>query len=178
MNKVFVFFVEPAAYTIDLINNVHIPKKIGYAFIKSSSYYKDQQLDYDSLEKMSFLQKINFIVNVFKKKSLIIVNGYNNYVFIFIWMLNLFSKKKIYIGIESDTQLKTGVPLLKSIIKTLYLKTIFKSKFVIGLAGGTKAHFDLFLRYAMKRRNIFLLPMVVNNSFYYRKKKYIINLAF
>ena len=178
MNNVFVFFVEPASYTIDLINNVHIPKKIGYAFIKSSSYYKEQQSDSDSLEKMSFSQKINFIVNVFKKNSLIIVNGYNNYVFIFTWMLNLFSKKKKYIGVESDTQLKSDVPLLKSLIKTLFLKTIFKSKYVIGLAGGTKTHFDLFLRYGMKRRNIFLLPMVVNNSFYYRKKKYMINKKF
>ena len=178
MNKVFVFFVEPASYTIDLINNVHIPKKIGYAFIKSSSYYKDQQSDSDYLEKMSLLQKINFIVNVFKKKNFIIVNGYNNYVFIFIWMLNLFSKKKKYIGIESDTQLKSDVHLSKSIIKTLFLKTIFKSKYVIGLAGGTKTHFDLFLKYAMKRRNIFLLPMVVNNSFFYRKNKYKINKKF
>ena len=69
MNNVFVFFVEPASYTIDLINNIHIPKNIGYAFIKSSSYYKEQQSDSDSLEKMSFLQKINFIVDVFKKKE-------------------------------------------------------------------------------------------------------------
>ena len=82
MNNVFVFFVEPASYTIDLINNVHIPKKIDM-LIKSSSYYKEQQSDSDSLEKMSFSQKINFIVNVFKENSLIIVNGYNNYVFIF-----------------------------------------------------------------------------------------------
>ena len=41
MNNVFVFFVEPASYTIDLINNVHIPKKIGYAFINSSSIIKN-----------------------------------------------------------------------------------------------------------------------------------------
>ena len=84
--------------------------KIGYAFINSSSYYKEKQSDTDSLEKMSFSQKINFIVNVFKKNSLIIVNGYNNYVFIFTWVLNLFSKKKKYIGVESDTQLKSDVP--------------------------------------------------------------------
>ena len=66
-----------------------------------------------------------------------------------------FFKKKKYIGVESDTQLKSDVPLLKSLIKTLFLKTIFKSKYVIGLAGGTKTHFDLFLRYGMKEETFF-----------------------
>jgi len=75
MNNIFVFFVEPASYTIDLINNVHIPRKIGYAFIKSSSYYKEQQSDSDSLEKMSISKKNNIKEKNNKKNSLIIVNG-------------------------------------------------------------------------------------------------------
>ena len=88
---------------------------------------------------------------------MIIVNGYNNYVFIFIWMLNIFSKKKKYIGIESDTQLKSDVPLLKSLIKTLFLKTIFKSNYVIGLAGGTKTHFDLFYKIWNEKKKYFFV---------------------
>ena len=176
--KIFVFFVEPASYTIDLINNVHRKKKIKYCFIKSSSYYMKEKYNFLSLDKMEFLKRIFYVVNVWKENNLIIVNGYNNYVFLLLWILNFFSKRKKNIGIESDTQYKPKVALGKSILKTLFLKTVFKSNYVIGLAGGTKTHFDLFYNYGMKKENILLLPMVVNNSYFLRKNNYNVNKKF
>ena len=70
MNNVFVFFVEPASYTIDLINNVHIPKKIGYAFINSSSYYKEQ-FDFKNQPKGVYIMKIYTELGVFSKRVII-----------------------------------------------------------------------------------------------------------
>ena len=38
--RIFCYFVEPAAYTLDLVANVYDRKNISYAFIKSVSLAK------------------------------------------------------------------------------------------------------------------------------------------
>ena len=91
------------------------------------------------------------------------MNGYNNYPFILTFILNLLSSKKKYLAIDSDTQLSFPGNLLKRFFKWIYLSIIFRSKYVIGFAGGSDTHKDLFRYYGMQEDRIFLMPMVVDN---------------
>ena len=183
--NVFTYFVEPASYTIDLINNVYnklnletehqgiLGKKImlRYAFIQQFSKARSKvNIDsYEFLSKKSLLSKFFFIYNVFRNNDLIIINGYNNYCFILTFLFNFFSFNKRYIGIETHTQLKTKQStFIKKIIKKIYLNVIFRSKYVYGLSGGSYSHQDLFHEYGMDKQNIFLLPMVVDNNKFYK----------
>ena len=163
--KVFCYFVEPASYTLDLASNIYDKSKIDYCFIKSNTLVKsDRRSKKIFLDNLSFMLKLNFLISTYRNNDLIIVNGYNNYPFIMTLILNVFSFNKIYIATESDTQLSLPKNLLKCFIKWLYLAIIFRSKYVLGFAGGSKTHKDLFRHYGMKENRIFLMPMMVDNS--------------
>ena len=172
MIKVFTYFVEPASYTLDLIKNIHSKLGITYIFIKNMSEAKSiTSLDNNkSLSEKLFFSKIIFVYNIWKNNNLIVVNGYNNYPFILTFIFNIFSFNKKHIAIESDTQLKIPKNILKRIIKNIYLNIIFRNKYVLGFAGGSKTHKDLFLHYGMKVERIFLIPMMIDNQKYYQEE--------
>ena len=172
--KVFCYFVEPASYTVDLSENIHLQNGIDFAFIKDKSVAKSiKKVDgFVYLSKMSIFGRLRYIYDVCKKYDLIIINGYNNYVFILTFIgffLNISSNK--YIGIESDTQLRIPSNNLKRIIKYIYLKFIFSNNFILGFAGGSKTHKELFRYYGMSEGNIFLMPMMVDNNKFFNKSK-------
>jgi len=171
--KVFTYFVEPAAYTIDLIENVYSKQSIKYAFIKNKTEAKTNKFfpGQNFLSNFSLFQKIMFIYSIRKKNNFIIINGYNNYVFILTFLFNFFSVKRKYIAIESDTQLKIPKNIIKSIIKYLYLSLVFKNQYTLGFSGGSKTHKDLFRYYGMKEERIFMMPMIVDNNKYYVDNK-------
>ena len=170
--RVFCYFVEPASYTLDLAANVYDKKKIDYCFIKSNSLVKSSsQTTKDFLESKSLISKIGYVINVFKNNDFIIVNGYNNYPFILSFILNKFSVKKRYIATESDTQLTVPTNFIKRLIKWIYLSIIFKNRHVLGFAGGTSSHKDLFRHYGMKEDKIFLMPLMVDNAKFYCQNK-------
>jgi len=175
--KVFCFFVEPASYTLDLALNVYDKNKIDYCFIKSNTLVvSDSKLNKDFLDKKSWISRFSCLLNCFKNNDFIIINGYNNYPFILTFIFNFFSIKKRYIATDSDTQLVIPNNLLKRFVKWLYLSIIFKNKYVLGFAGGSNSHKDLFRHYGMKEDRIFLMPMMVDNSKFYADKKMIPNL--
>jgi len=171
--KVFTYFVEPASYTIDLIVNVHSKQGIGHAFINSKSEAITNEFLSSPifLSNLSLIQKIKFIRSTRIKNDFVIINGYNNYVFILTFLFNIFSINKKNIAVESDTQLKIPNNIIKQIIKYIYLNVIFRNKYVLGFAGGTKTHKDLFRNYGMKEERIFMIPMMVNNKKYYHENK-------
>ena len=171
--KVFTYFVEPASYTIDLIVNVHSKQGIGHAFINSKSEAITNEFLSSPifLSNLSLIQKIKFIRSTRIKNDFVIINGYNNYVFILTFLFNIFSINKKNIAVESDTQLKIPNNIIKQIIKYIYLNVIFRNKYVLGFAGGTKTHKDLFIHYGMKEERIFMIPMMVNNKKYYHENK-------
>jgi glycosyltransferase involved in cell wall biosynthesis len=171
--KVFTYFVEPASYTLDLIKNIHSQLGIPYIFIKNKSEAKSvTSLDnQEYLSEKLFFSKLIFIFNIWKNNNLIIVNGYNNYPFILTFVFNFFSFKNRYIATESDTQLKIPENILKRIIKSVYLKIIFRNKYVLGFAGGSKSHKELFRYYGMIEDRIFLMPMMVDNKKFYCDNK-------
>ena len=168
--KIYCFFTEPASYTLDLIKHVYSPMNIDFCFLKSVSEAKSSVItdSYVFLDRTSFFYRLKHIFNVLNEHDLVIFNSYNNYIFILSIILKIFGFKKIKIAIESDTQLL--IPNnIKRIIKKIYLSYIFKKKYVYGLAAGNYTHKDLFRFYGMKEKNIFLMPLMVNNFKFYPK---------
>ena len=166
--KVFCFFVEPASYTLDLALNIYDKNKIDYCFIKSNTLVvSDSKSNKDFLGKKSWISRFNYVLNCFKNNDFIIINGYNNYPFIFTFIFNFFSVKKRYIATDSDTQLVIPNNPLKRFVKWLYLSVIFQNKYVLGFAGGSNSHKELFMCYGMKEDRIFLMPMMVDSKKFY-----------
>ncbi|MBC8266074.1 MAG: glycosyltransferase family 4 protein [Flavobacteriales bacterium] len=170
--KVFAYFVEPASYSIDLIRNIHQEKSILFCFIKGKTKAKSSEnIDAIYLSELSNFAKIRFVFNIWKSNDLIIVNGYNNYVFIFTFLFNLLSFRKRFLATESDTKLRVPRNAFRRLFKSIYLSIIFQNKSVLGFAGGSKTHKDLFRHYGMAEKRIFLMPMVVDNQKYYHIHK-------
>jgi glycosyltransferase involved in cell wall biosynthesis len=170
--RIFCYFVEPASYTLDLVTNVYDKKYINYAFIKSVSLVEAPLTSsMIFLDKLSWISRIRFVIKTFRNNDLIIVNGYNNYPFILTFILNVFLFKKKYIATESDTQLSIPKNPLKRLLKWMYLSIIFRNKYVLGLAGGSKSHKELFRCYGMVEDRIFLMPMMVDNKKFYCDNK-------
>jgi len=170
--KVFTYFVEPARYTINLAHNVHKRNNIDYCFIKSTTYVENKYINNKIfLDKLSFLARINLIFKIFNQNDFIIVNGYNNYVFLLNFFLNILSIKKKFIAIESDSQYTIKRNILLRFIKWIYLNIIFRNKYILGFPGGSNNHKKLFYSYGMNKKRIFLMPMMVNNSNFFLKHK-------
>ena len=157
--KVFCYFVEPAAYTLDLATKVYDKNNIDYAFLYSYSLAASLLTSSKVfLDKLNWISRIRFVIKTFRNNDLIIVNGYNNYPFVLTFILNVFSFTKKHIAIESDTQLSIPKNLLKRCLKWLYLSIVFQNKYVLGFAGGSASHKELFRHYGMVENHIFLMP--------------------
>ena len=170
--KAFCYFVEPASYTLDLAVNIYDKNKIDYCFINSKTLVKsDAKSSKQFLDQKSFLSRLRFVWNTFRNNDLIIVNGYNNYPFILTFLFNLLSKNKRYIASDSDSQLSIPNNLVKRFVKWLYLSIIFKNNHVLGFAGGSNSHKDLFRYYGMNDERIFLIPLMVDNKKFLQKNK-------
>jgi len=170
--KIFCYFIEPASYTLDIARNIHDKKRINYCFVRSTTLASsDSRSKKTFLDKLSFFKKIMFIFSQFRKNNFIIINGYNNYPFVITFLLNFFFSNKIFIAIDSDTQLSFPKNLLKRFVKWLYLSVIFRSEYVLGFAGGNYSHKDLFRYYGMTEDRIFLMPMMVDNSKFHQEDK-------
>ena len=165
--NVHTLFVEPANYTQDLIENVYQKLGITYSFLNSNSIATDNTAVITSAEhlfdKNNLWNNIKFLWNCSLKNDLVIVNGYNHFAFIFMWLFSLINSCNI--GIESDTPYKAKTGII-GVVKKMYLNIIFSNKKILGLPGGTLLHRDLFLKYGMPEKRIFFLPMMVNNDKY------------
>jgi glycosyltransferase involved in cell wall biosynthesis len=160
--NVYAILVEPASYTIDRNKAVYDPLGIDYCYLKSSSLASDLGNDAICLENYSFFKKIKFIRTTLNQNDIVIMNGYVHFEFIILLVLNLFFRKKI--GVDSDTQFSQPKNILKRWIKFIYLNFIFKRKNLYGLAGGTKNHYDLFIKFGMPKSHVYLMPMIVDNK--------------
>jgi glycosyltransferase involved in cell wall biosynthesis len=170
--KVFCYFVEPAQYVLDLTTNVYDKNSIDYCFINSESLVKpSEEMQNIFLDKLPFISRLRILASNYNNHDLIIVNGYNNYPFLLTFILNIFSCNKKYIAIESDTQLMIPHNPLKRFFKWIYLSIIFRNKYLLGFAGGSNSHQELFKYYGMRKNRIFLMPMMVDNLKFYQDNK-------
>ena len=170
--RIFCYFVEPASYTLDMARNIHDKNQIDYCFIKSETLaVSNSSSNKVFLDRLSFFRKLKYLLSQFKRSNLIIIHGYNNYPFIITFLLNLFSLRKRFIATDSDTQLSIPKNLLKRLLKWAYLSLVFRNKYVLGFAGGSKTHKELFRYYGMIEDRIFLMPMMVDNKKFYCNNK-------
>lgn len=165
MKKVFAILHEPASYTVDRNRAVYDKMGIRYCYINSSSLAKaNYKATEDVLMKMTLKQRFVKLKNILKDNDIIIMNGYTGGIFLMLFFLNIFYRKTI--GIDSDTQLNIPAKSIKKFVKSIYLRTVFSNKRIYGLPGGTGSHTDLFRHYGMPDNHIFLMPMMVDNSYF------------
>ncbi len=167
MLKIFTFFIEPSSYTSELISHVHKNLGIDYIFLNSTSHAKVKNTSHiDTMVAMSLVDQIKFVFSVFKNYKMIIFNGYDRWQFLLLFILNLFSKRKRVIAIDSDTRYRKRSGF-KGLVKKTYLNIIFSKPYIFGFAGGNYSHKDLFRKFGMSEENIFLMPMMVNNTYFF-----------
>jgi len=164
--KIFAFLMEPANYTLDLIEHVYQPRGIQYQFIHAQSLAS--QHGTEALVSLSLSQLLKHIFGILKENDAIILNGYTGRIPLMVILLNtLFFKKPM--AIESDTELQIPQGMLKRALKWCYLHFLFTRSYCFGFAGGNYGHKELFRHYGMSEERIRLAPMMVNNALYTRE---------
>lgn len=166
--NIIVYFVEPAQYTLDLIKNVH--DKIGakYRFLKSTST-ASREIE-NALRTQSFFSQIRILYKDFLSSDFIIFNGFYKRELWFFVFLNLFSRNKVQIGLESDTLLNIPKNTFKKSLKRFFLSFLFRKDFMYGFPGGFGSHTYLFKYYGMMDNKIITFPMVIDNSKFQKKE--------
>lgn len=166
--NIIVYFVEPAQYTLDLIKNVH--DKIGakYRFLQSKSTASTEKQI--AVRTQSFSSQIRILYEDFRNSDFIIFNGFYNRELWFFVFLNLFTRNKVQIGLESDTLLNIPKNTFKKSLKRFFLSFLFRKDFMYGFPGGFGSHTNLFKYYGMMDNKIITFPMVIDNSKFQKKE--------
>lgn len=166
MKRVFAILHEPASYTLDRNAAVYDPMGIGYCYMHSTSQAKasDDCEEAEGLAALSLPALVKRLRNVLAGNDVIIMNGYTGRTFVLLFLLNLWYGRSI--GLDSDTQLRVPSNPIKRLIKSVYLKSVFRNIHIFGLPGGTHTHKDLFRHYGMPESRICLMPMMVNNALF------------
>lgn len=162
--KVFALLYEPANYTIDRNRAVYEPLGIKWAYLYGQSFAQREGERVESVAAASLWQRLRFAWKTLRSNDVVILNGYSNSTNILFFLLNFVLRRPI--GIDSDTPLSIPSNRVARAVKSMYLHLLFPQKWCYGLAGGTKAHKDLFRHYGMKEERIFLSPMMVYNERY------------
>ena len=157
--KIFALLQEPANYTLDLIENVYVPRGVRYGFIcrQSTASGVDIKTNIGGCD----------IWRALRENDVVVINGYTGkYCLLAIWLNILFFKKPM--AIDSDTELRIPTNKLKRLLKWMWLRFLFTRKYCYGFAGGNYGHKELFRHYGMAEERIFLMPMMVDNDKYKR----------
>lgn len=163
--KVFAFLMEPANYTLDLIEHVYQSRGVHYQFLHAQSLASQQGVV--ALDSLSVWHVFKRIRGILRQYDAIILNGYTGRIPLIVILLNvLFFKKPI--AIDSDTELQIPQGRLKRALKWSYLHFLFTQPYCYGFAGGNYGHTELFRHYGMAEERIRLAPMMVNNAQYVR----------
>ena len=164
--KIFALLQEPANYTQSLVRNIYAPRGVDFAYIRGDS---TAAAGSTSAIGEGLLERIRFLWRQLSAHDAIIINGYTGHAcLIAIWLNILFFRRPM--ALESDTELQIPANPIKRAAKWLWLKFLFTHKYCYGFAGGNYGHKDLFRHYGMAESRIFLMPMMVDNSLYRRKK--------
>lgn len=164
--KIFAFLMEPANYTLDLIEYVYQPRGIQYQFLHAQSLASQQGSD--ALSSLSLGMLFKKIWKILQQNDAIILNGYTGRIPLLVILLNVFFFRHP-MAIESDTELQIPQGKLKRTLKWCYLHTLFTRPYCYGFAGGNYGHKELFRHYGMDEERIRLAPMMVNNALYTRE---------
>lgn len=163
----FVFFMEPANYTLDLIRAVYEPRGYGYAFIRGESTASPKgewRTSAPVLEAMGWLRRLRFLVGVLRVADCVVVHSYSRPSAVALLVLNLFFRKNL--AIDSDSLPSRPRQGWIRWAKSLYLGFFFRQFFVYGLAAGTREHREFYRQYGMAEDRILLMPLVVDAARY------------
>ena len=165
--KKLAILVEPAEYTLDMIENVY--RRIGadIVFVKTTSTAGPGSTGVAALGQLGLVDLCRKLLSYIRLYDLFHVNGYTGRECAMFIVLNILFYRKPF-TIDSDTELNVPRNLIKRIAKRLWLQWIFTRRYAYGFAGGNCRHKDLFLYYGMDEERVFLAPMVVDNSRYAR----------
>lgn len=167
--RLHVIFVEPAPYTLDLIDNVYRGDEHTFLYKKKEAIHQEAFKQGDFIvQENTTLAALTYFLKLAKNIDVVIINGYTHWVFFYLFFLSL-----IYgfiIGIESDTPFSRSHGLRKY-LKSSVLRMIFSRPNVFGLAGGGQGHRRLFTHYGMDNKRVLTMPMCVDNEKFYRKAK-------
>lgn len=164
--KIFALLQEPANYTQSLVRNIYAPRGVDFVYIRGDSTAAAGNANAIG---EGLLERIRFLWRQLRAHDAIIINGYTEHVcLIAIWLNILFFRRPM--ALESDTELQIPAHPIKRAAKWLWLKFLFTRKYCYGFAGGNYGHKELFRHYGMAESRIFLMPMMVDNSLYRRKR--------
>ena len=159
----FAILHEPASYTVDRNRAVYDKLGVRYAYMHGESEaMSGESANEKPLSELSFCALYKRLKQILRENDTVIMNGYNGKIFLPLFFLNYFYRRRI--GLDSDTQLVIPTNPVKRTLKSLYLHWIFTNRHIYGLAGGTQTHKELFRHYGMPESRIFLMPMMVNNA--------------
>ncbi len=163
--KIFVLFVEPMLYGMDLIREVY--EKSGFTM---QYYYCQVGLtgkDHLGLPNGAVVgegnrkQRKKTLYNLLDqfKPNFCVINGYTGVDQTLV--IRYCIKRKIPYGIDSDTPLHLPSNKIKAFIKRRYLRSLLNRKFCYGMPGGTLQQENLEYYGIPKERN-FIRPMSVS----------------
>lgn len=162
--KVFEVLTEPAEYTQAYVDHILRPLAIPYAYrLGCSLAGADGILETPVLQHLSCFARWRFLWRILRDFDAIIVNDYASREsrFLFFWNW-LFFKRKIFI--DADDGYRHHTNRLRAAIKWLYLRLLFTRPWMHGITPGAVLHPSLFRHYGMAEKQIFTVPMCVDNK--------------
>lgn len=165
--KIFVLFVEPMLYGMDLIHEVYEKTKYQYRYVYCTRKLTGK--DNPELPENSFVCSGNKREHraqvIYELKTyqpdFAIINGYVGIEQV--TAIRYCQKHKISYAIESDTPLHVPENKMKAIIKRIYLKRLLHHKCCYGFPGGTPQKENL-VYYGIPEDKNYIMPMSVSRE--------------
>ena len=167
MMKIFVLFVEPMLYGMDLIYEVYEKTDYVYRYVYCNSRLTGK--DDICLPNNAFVcsgtdkDHQNQIISILAdfKPDFAVINGYVGKEQTV--AIKYCQKNRIPYAIESDTPLHVPENKLKAIVKKIYLRKILHHPYCYGFPGGTLQK-ENFVYYGIPEEKNYIMPMSVSSE--------------
>lgn len=145
--RVLVVAMERTEYTLDLVQNIFIPREVEVVFADDLRWWQ--------------------VFGLLKSHDGFVVNSYSHRKCVALLLLNaLFYRKPL--AIDADSQPRSPRRMSVRFLKWCWLKFLFQFSWCWGFACGTGCHRDFFLGYGLPDSRLRLMPLVVHCRRYQR----------
>lgn len=167
MMKIFVLFVEPMLYGMDLIHEVYEKTDYVYRYVYCNSRLTGK--DDICLPNNAFVcsgtdkDHQNQIISILDdfKPDFAVINGYVGKEQTV--AIRYCQKNRIPYAIESDTPLHVPENKIKAVVKKIYLRKILCHPYCYGFPGGTLQK-ENFVYYGIPEEKNYIMPMSVSSE--------------
>lgn len=139
MKRVSVICEEKTEYTLDIVNEVYLPRGVDV-------YWRHEL-------------GIGDILRIYARHDIVVSNGYTGVDYWFGFIVNALFFKRI-VGIDTDSQPEMPKGRFRRFCKRAALSWLYRKPWCWGLSGGTGIHRSAFAMYNMPEERIVLNPMV------------------